>query len=230
MHETEHKTKTQNVLQSFWVVNTSASESAESLSRLCWNYRLCLIISEQLTFHPAYVNSSAYHTGSVKQPEGTELGSDVESGAKKASRDCKWSKMFHNLERSPLPDTPHLIIQTAEFWRACGEERRAAFLTTGAAENGVGSILSSPPPPPPPWALSPILISRGASWRGSRTAVHLAARRLFISSASPLFLPVCLPASATNSQMQKDRLSQHLDSVERVLLFILARSIFNGWP
>ena len=203
----------------------------KNLSRLCWNYRLCLIISEQLTFHPAYVNSSAYHTGSVKQPEGTEPSSDVESGAKSFLRlHRKWSKMFHKLERSPLPSTPHLIIQTAEFWRACGE-RRAAFLTTGAAENGVGSILGSPPPPPPPlWALSPILISRGASWRGSRTAVHLAARRLFISSASPLFLPVCLPASATNSQMQKDRLSQHLDSVERVLLFILAWSIFNGWP
>lgn len=55
-------------------------------------------------------------------------------------------------------------------------------------------------------ALSPILISRGASWRAGRTAVHLAARRLFISSASPL--SACLPASTAkqpNAQRQTVR-------------------------
>lgn len=134
--------------------------------------------------------------------------------------------MPHKPKGSPLPDMPHLIIQTAEFWRACGEKQRAAFLATGActAENSVGFMLALLLQ----CALSPILISRGASWRGSRTAVQLAARRLFISSASPLSvcLPACLPVSATNSQMQKDRLSEHLDSVERVLLFYFSPGLF----
>lgn len=49
---------------------------SQSLSRLWLNYCLCLIISEQLTFHPSYVNSSVYYTGSVKQLEGRELSSD----------------------------------------------------------------------------------------------------------------------------------------------------------
>lgn len=91
------------------------------------------------------------------------------------------------------------------------------------AEKWCGLHACSPPPlpPPTPCALSPILISRGASWRGSRTAAQLAARRLFISSASRSSLPVCLPASTTNSQMQRDSLSERLDSVQRVLLFIL---------
>ena len=112
-----------------------------------------------------------------------------------------------SIKRSQLPSVTHLIIQTAEFWRAStGRKQRAAFLTTGActAESDVGLALALLL-----CALSPILISWGGSWR--RTA---ATCRLFIQRLSPL----CLPASATNSQMQEDRLSEHLDSLEQVLL------------
>lgn len=110
--------------------------------------------------------------------------------------------MLCELKRSPLTDMPHLIIQTAEFWRAGGGEAESCISDHRSMYNwkwcGLHALLSC--------VLSPILISRGASWRAGRTAVHLAARRLFISSASPL--SACLPASTAkqpNAQRQTVR-------------------------
>lgn len=114
----------------------------------------------------------------------------------------KWLKMLCELKRSPLTDMPHLIIQTAEFWRAGGGEAESCISDHRSMYSwkwcGLHALLSC--------VLSPILISRGASWRAGRTAVHLAARRLFISSASPL--SACLPASTAkqpNAQRQTVR-------------------------
>lgn len=158
-------------------------------SRLWLNYCLCLIISEQLTFYPSYVNSSVYYTGSEKQLEGAELRYS------KAPLLCTVNgpKCSISFKRSPLPNVPHLIIQTAEFWRArargrsCISDHRSSWKWCG---------LHARSPPPPLRVLSPILISRGASWRGSRTAVQLAARSpsFHLQRLTPPCLSACLPA------------------------------------
>lgn len=116
----------------------------------------------------------------------------------------KWPKMPHKPERSPLPNMPHLIIQTAEFWRACGKKQRAAFQATGActAENGVGFMLALLLQ----CAFSPILISRGASWSGEAAELQCNSLLAVFSSPAPLpSLPVCLPAFLCRPQIAKCR-------------------------
>lgn len=116
----------------------------------------------------------------------------------------KWPKMPHKPERSPLPNMPHLIIQTAEFWRACGKKQRAAFQATGActAENGVGFMLALLLQ----CAFSPILISWGASWSGEAAELQCNSLLAVFSSPAPLpSLPVCLPAFLCRPQIAKCR-------------------------
>lgn len=155
---------------------------------------LCLIIAKQLTFCQ-YANSTVYYTGSVKQPLETVLSSAQGLGKKRLWTGLgKWPKIPHKLRGVHYP--------TCHIWLS--RELNVEGCAVGEAESCIsghrnmhswkwcGLHACSPPQ----CALSPILISRGASWRGGRTAVQLAARRLFISSASPLSacLPACLPS------------------------------------
>ena len=101
--------------------------------------------------------------------------------------------MSHKLKRSPLPHMPHLIIQTG--WMLKGERGEGESCISDRRSISSWKWCGLHACSPPACVLPPILISLGASWRGSRTAVQLAARRLFISSTSlPLSLPACLPA------------------------------------
>lgn len=94
-----------------------------------------------------------------------------------AAQNVPWGKGVH------YPTCHMWLSRQLNFEGRAGRSSELHFLTRGActAENDVGLVLALLL-----CALPPILISRGASWRGSRTAVQLAAWRLFISSASPL--------------------------------------------
>lgn len=218
-------------------------------SHLCLSGCWALIIAKRLT-HLPLLTAQRITLAQWKNLWGAGSGRlRAQAGEKRLLSSCviNGPKCPISQRGVPLPRMPHLIIQTAELWRVCGvvvvellllrttvgeKKRKKNNPCCNSSHGSVYSwkmvwascLLSSslpPPAPPTPCALSPILISRGASWRGSRTAAQLAARRLFISSASRSSLPVCLPASTTNSQMQRDSLSERLDSVQRVLLFIL---------
>lgn len=158
----------------------------------------------------------------VKQLEGTELRSVPV--APKASILCTLNGPKCSIScRGVHYSTCHIwLSRQLNSERLAGRCKELHYWSQQNVQLGTSSS-----PLPPPWTLSPTLIRQGASWRGSRTAVQVAAHRLFVSSAAPL--PASVAASTTKSQMQTDSLSKHLDTVRQVLL-LFPSSIINAEP